>query len=98
MTRPLVLRPAAEADVAEASGWYQKRNPGRALYFIKSVEVALSSIEGNPALYAEVYRGVRRVQLRGFPYSIFYIAKPDVIEVIGCIQNRRHPSRWRSRV
>ncbi len=98
MTRPLVLRPAAESDVAEACRWYEKRSPGRALYFLKSVEDALTSIERDPELYAKVYRSARRVQLHGFPYALFYIAMPGSIEVIGCIHNRRHPSRWRSRV
>lgn len=98
MTRPLVLTPAAEKDVVEAHRWFKKRNPGRALYFLKSVDDAFTSIERKPELYARIYRNVRRALLQGFPYGVFYIARLDVVDVIGCVHTRRHPSRWRSRV
>lgn len=98
MTRPLVLSLAAERDVAKAYRWYKKRSPGRALYFLKSFEDALSSIERNPDPYALVYRSARRVPLHGFPCGIFYIVRTDVVDVIGCVHSRRHSSRWRSRM
>ncbi len=98
MTRPLILRSDAESDIAEAFRWYEKRSPGRGVYFLQAVEGTLTSIALDPELYPKVYREARRALLRGFPYAVFYTSRPDLIEVIGCMHTRRHTRRWRSRL
>ncbi len=98
MTRPLIIRHDAESDIARAFRWYQKRSPGRGVYFLQAVEDTLTSVARDPDLYAKVYRDARRALLRGFPYAVFYILRPDLVEVIGCLHTRRHTRRWRSRL
>jgi plasmid stabilization system protein ParE len=98
MTRPLILRLSAEADIEAAYRWYEEQSPGLGTEFLRAVEASLSSIERNPELYSQQYRRARRALLRRFPYALFYVIQPDLIEVIGCIHVRRHPSRWRSRL
>ena len=98
MSRPLILRPAAEGDVEAAYRWYEEQSPGLGAEFLRSVEAALASVERNPEAYQQVYKQARRALLRRFPYALFYVASPELIEVIGCIHTRRHPRRWRSRL
>jgi plasmid stabilization system protein ParE len=98
VTRPLILRPEAEADVEAAYSWYEEREPGLGAEFLRAVEASLSSIERDPELYPKQYKRARRALLRRFPYALFYVVTSDLIEVIGCIHTRRHPRRWRSRL
>ena len=98
MTRSLILRPDAEDDVAAAYHWYDVRSPGLGAEFLRAVEAGLASVERNPEAYPEVYKHARRALLRRFPYALFYVLSPELIEVIGCIHTRRHPRGWRSRV
>jgi plasmid stabilization system protein ParE len=37
------------------------------------------------------------VNLRRFPYSLFYRIIDDQVIVVACMHGRRHPRRWRSR-
>ena len=44
----VVIRPEAEADVAEAFAWYEERRPGLGDRFLLSVEAVLAAIERYP--------------------------------------------------
>jgi plasmid stabilization system protein ParE len=96
--RPLILRIEAEADVEGAYRWYEQQSPGLGAEFLRAVEASLSAIERDPELYPQIYQRARRTLLRRFPYALFYVVEPALIEVIGCIHTRRHPRRWRSRL
>jgi hypothetical protein len=47
VTRPLILRPAAEEDVAAAYHWYEERSPGLGSEFLPYAEAGLASEERN---------------------------------------------------
>jgi plasmid stabilization system protein ParE len=98
VTKPLVLRVAAEADIEDAFHWYEAQNPGLGVEFLRAVEVSLGSIEREPELYAAVHKRARRVLVRRFPYALYFVIQPQTIDVVGCFHMRRHPRRWRSRL
>jgi plasmid stabilization system protein ParE len=98
VTRPVILRAAAEDDIEAAYHWYEERSPGLGAEYLRAVEAGLAAIERNPELASQVYKRARRVLLRRFPYALFYVVGVEVIEVIGCIHTRRHPRRWRPRL
>jgi plasmid stabilization system protein ParE len=66
------VTPEARADLAEARRWYRQRAPGFDRRFIDAVEACVNSISEHPERGAVVEGTVRRVLLRGFPYSVFY--------------------------
>ncbi len=94
---PIVLRPAAAADIEEAFSWYQRRHPGLADDFLSAVQAALDDIAAHPAIYAVIYRDTRRALIHRFPYGIFYRVYGDIIVVVACMHARRDPRQWRSR-
>jgi len=98
VTRPVILRAAAEDDIEAAYHWYEERSHGLGAEYLRAVEAGLALIERNPELPPRVYKQARRVLLRRFPYSLFYVVGAELIEVVGCIHTRRHPRRWRSRI
>lgn len=98
MTRRLILRPEAEADIAVAAQWYEERKRGLSLQFRAALDRTLSSIIARPELYARVHRELRRALLRRFPYGVFYLILPEAIIVLAVLHTSRSPSVWRARV
>ena len=94
----LVVREAAEADIAEAARWYEQRSPGLGSEFLRAVDVALAEIQRMPERFPLVHLTCRRALLRRFPYAIFLVPTSEVIQVIACLHASRDPRRWQERV
>lgn len=93
----LVVRGAAEADMAEAALWYEQRFPGLGLEFLRAADVALAEISCLPERYPLVRGRTRRALLPRFPYAVFFVAAPDLVSVIACLHVRRDPRHWQER-
>ena len=93
----LVVRGAAEEDIAEAARWYEQRSPGLGSEFLRAVDVTLAEIVRMPERYPVVRGQARRALLRRFPYAMFFVATPDLVSVIACLHARRDPRHWRER-
>jgi plasmid stabilization system protein ParE len=71
------LRPYAEADVEGAVSYYFARGPQLAFRLLAELDVAFDRIRENPQQFAFVEEPVRRVLLRRFPYSIYYVLEDE---------------------
>lgn len=97
MTR-VVITPQAQAEIAEASDWYDAHSPRIGSDFLLAVDAALELIMQNPFQYQVVRRQARRAPVGRFPYGLFYRASEEAIVVVACLHGRRHPRRWLSRL
>jgi plasmid stabilization system protein ParE len=103
VSAPLVLRPEAEADIAEAYEWYESRSPGLGTRFLDAVASTLTSVRDAPdrfpVLHDEPSVAVRRALVAVFPYGVFYVwdARTAAISIIACMHARRDPRRWLTR-
>jgi plasmid stabilization system protein ParE len=96
MSLAVVLSPAADREFAEAAAWYERQaNRGEA--FVEGVQQALDRIGQMPELHAAVYRNIRRIRVRGFPYNVYYRILSDRIEIIAVFHHKRDPKSWQSR-
>ena len=66
MTRSVRVRPEAERDVETAFAWYEEQRAGLGRELLRELDLAYKRIAKFPFLYAEVYRGLRRVRARRF--------------------------------
>jgi toxin ParE1/3/4 len=98
MSRRLILRPEAENDIAAAAQWYEEQRSGLSLEFRSALDQAFSAIENNPALYAPIYRELRRALLHRFPYAVFYVERTNEIVVAAVLHTSRDPRLWRARL
>jgi toxin ParE1/3/4 len=100
MTRRLIVRAEAEADVTEAALWYDEREAGLGLELTLEIRAAILRAFENPPLYLRLRRRpeVRRVLVRRFPYRIFFIVREDAIVVFAVIHAARHDRHWRERL
>ena len=99
--RPVILRVLAEQDVEQASLHYlTEGSEALALDFIGEAEQAFRRIGRNPAIasprhaYELGLEGLRAWPLRRFPYLIFYIEKPDALDVWRVLHGQRDIPSW----
>jgi len=93
----VVMRPAAEADLAEARNWYNQQRPGLGEQFLDAATAAARFISEHPEAYQVLHRDVRRAPLRQFPYGLLFRIYPNVIVVVAVFHARRDPNVWRQR-
>ena len=94
----LIVQPEAEADIEEASLWYEQQTEGLGRELVMAVNEGLRSIQDYPNSYQEVHRQVRRLILKRFPYQLFYLLTEDAIIVFGCFHTSRNPMLWKKRL
>jgi len=98
MSLQILIRPEAEADLADAFAYYESCQTGLGDAFLSSVKSSLDIALQQPDLYPKVYKNLHRVLTHRFPFGIFYIADASMLVVIACLHVRRSPGAWRDRL
>jgi len=100
MSRRLILRPEAEADITEAAVWYESREPGLGLELISEIQAAIERALKDPEAFPRLRDSpaVRRVLARRFPYRVFFIVRPDALVVFAVLHAARHDLIWKHRL
>jgi plasmid stabilization system protein ParE len=93
--------PDADTELAEARQWpFNKKHTIAKTWtrkFMERIDDALSLIVRDPRLYPIVYKTLRRVVVRRFPFAVFYEVMANEIQVIAVFHSRRDPEIWKSR-
>ncbi|MEW6614798.1 MAG: hypothetical protein AB1401_04970 [Thermodesulfobacteriota bacterium] len=58
MKKPLIVRPEAEVDLAQAYQWYEQQVHGLGAQFLLCVDAVMASIERNPQLFPVLFTKV----------------------------------------
>jgi len=100
--RQLRIHAAAAEEAAEAAAWYEKERPGLGVEFEHAANAALDLLEQETIPLVSVpgvagARGVKRLMLRRFPYSVIVLERDVEIIVIAFAHEARRPGYWRSR-
>jgi toxin ParE1/3/4 len=98
VSRPVILRPAAEADVRRTRADLDSIRAGLGDQFADRLRAVLERIEQMPELYGLVWQDVRAVRLKRFRHLVYYVALPDRVEVLAVLHGARDASAWQSRV
>ncbi|MGH7427617.1 MAG: type II toxin-antitoxin system RelE/ParE family toxin [Gemmatimonadales bacterium] len=98
MTRSLLVGPEASKHIVEAFAWYEQQHAGLGTEFRTALTAVFDLLRHVPEAGPVVYRDLRRVLLRKFPYAVYYVLSPTQIVVRAVIHNRRHPRSWREGV
>ena len=97
MSLPVVLRPEATKDAAEAIDYFDALRPGLGQAFLIQVQDVLLRISGMPEIHGIVWRNVRAARLRRFTYVVYYRVHDDRLEVLAVVQGNRDTAVWQSR-
>jgi plasmid stabilization system protein ParE len=92
------ISPEADAELTEAREWYSHHRDKLDLEFMECIDEALRRVASQPRASPLVYRSLRRVVVRRFPFAILYELSAGEIQVIAIFHSRRDPKIWKSRV
>lgn len=91
MSKPVVQRPRADADIDDIFRWLRRESPPSALKFLDAVQAACELLGEHPAAGSkrhaeycpELPHPLRFFPLTGFPRILVYcMDRPDAVEVI----------------
>jgi plasmid stabilization system protein ParE len=98
----LVIHEDAEADIDEAVTWYAGQRAGLGVELIHAIDVCLQSVRRFPQARRIVLEDldppVRRSLVQRFPYSIYYVAVPGAVHVLGCLNQHRDSDDLRKQI
>jgi toxin ParE1/3/4 len=86
---PVKKHRLVRADIQSAYDWYQTKQSGLGAEFLEDFRQAYHRLRQSPEFYSIRFANVRRLNLERFPYGIFYMLKPDQIQVLGVLHASR---------
>jgi toxin ParE1/3/4 len=92
------FHPDAWLEFEAADDWYLSRSFDASLEFLSAVDAALESISESPQRWPKYLHGTRRFVVHRFPFSIVYLAHPDLVTIIAVAHSKRKPGYWKQRV
>ncbi|MYN29668.1 type II toxin-antitoxin system RelE/ParE family toxin [Duganella levis] len=93
MTLPITFEPAAADDVINAVKWYEGQRSGLGARFYAEVNRVAALAAASPSRYPIIQADIRRISLRGFPYSVYFRAEAARLVVLAVFHTRRNPAR-----
>lgn len=97
MTLRVVFRRAARAEFDAAALWYEERQIGLGAEFTSEIRRTVELASNHPERHPVKHGAVRCVQVRRFPYSVYFLSEAHRIVVLAVFHARRNPLVWQSR-
>ncbi len=91
------LLDSAQADIEAAVSFYEEQG-NRGSAFLAELQTAMDRILQYPLGWTEIDPGLRRCQLKRFPYGVLYEIHGDTVFVVEILDLRRDPKSWRARL
>ena len=85
----LEKHPLVDCDLQEAALWYAARSGRAAEHFITASEEAIRSVGRKPLQHRERFEDVRRANLAGFPYGVFFVVRDTTVYVLAVLHAAR---------
>jgi plasmid stabilization system protein ParE len=91
-----VNRPAVQADIINAIGYYKSISPKLAKQFLFRIREAKVYIQRSPLVFEVKYKDVRTLLLKQFPFHIHYIIDDSQkqIIVLAIVHAYRNPTDY----
>ena len=95
---PVRYHDAAEDELLNEIGYLELRVPGLGRRFYAEVQRAEKHLSEFPGSGSEVQPGIRKQNLRKFPFSLIYSIEKDGLLVLAVAHQRRRPRYWLPRL
>lgn len=101
-TKPVRLAREARDELHEAARWYAAQRPELRTEFLAAIDDAIdrlvrtaSHLSSAPGIDPSL--GVKRVFVKRFPFSLYFVELPSRYRVLAVAHARRRPFYWRGR-
>jgi plasmid stabilization system protein ParE len=99
MAPPAVrFHPAAAQEVESTYEWYAAQDVSAAHGFREELRQAVGMVAASPQTWPRYGRRARRYVFPRYPFSLIYVVRGDLIEVVAVAHGRRRPGYWQSRL
>lgn len=92
------FHPEAKAEFFAAIDYYEDHEPGLGSDFALEVHSTIENILSFPNAWPILGDGIRRCQIRRFPYGIIYSQDEIIIFILAVMHLHRHPGYWKDRL
>lgn len=90
--------PLAFEELEEAALYLEDQAYGLGLDFEDDYHAGLDRILRDPLTYRNIYRNVRKLNLRRFQYGILYVLEGNRLIIIAVFHLKRKPFYWKERL
>ena len=90
--KPLRFHPSVQRDINEAMDFYSSISESLGEGFWTELEKVFSELKKAPEAHHFDPSGLRRINLKRFPYNVLYLIKEDRIRIQVVRHNSRRPS------
>ena len=97
MSLPVRFSVAARAEFIEAAAWYEAQRANLGVEFISEIDRCVVLAAEQPKCCAVIYKDVRRVTARRFPYSVYFRTEAHRVVVLAVFHGSRDPIIWKRR-
>jgi len=97
MMRSILIRSAAEAEIAAAIVWYEGCVPGLGAECLRSLDATLQAAARQPQRFPVAHKIIRRALTRRFPYAVLFVEEPTQLVVLAVFHAKRNPEQWQER-
>jgi hypothetical protein len=103
MTKPVRLAREARAELQEAARRYAEQRPELRIEFLAAIDEAMDRVIrlarhlGSPP-GIDPALGIKRVFVKRFPFSIYFLELPTRFRVLAVAHARRRPFYWADRL
>src|SRR5436305_15197118 len=94
MNRELIYLPAASQDLIEGKNYYEDLSPGTGgQRFENAFKEAIRQIRDGLVTHAVTFEHFHRVNLRKFPYALYYRLVREKAVIVAVLYSRWHPKK-----
>jgi len=87
----VLFLPEIEDDLADIYKWYENKSEGLGEDFLKIFYEKSVVLAQNPLIYQKVFLNFRRVLLKRFPYSVYYLIDKSSVIIYAVFHISRDP-------
>ena len=88
----------AEEEMTEAAVFYEPLHYSWVQIFLTTFNVLLTLFADNRRLVGMLGRGLRRMLLHKFPFSLIYALGAEEIVIVAVAHQKRRPDYWKGRL
>lgn len=93
-----IIHPEADAELAEAVGYYAAIDARLGVEFYREVERVIGEVCAQPRRFRQIDRPIRRALTDRFPYAVIFVERSAGILILAVMHGMRRTGYWRSRL